>query len=58
MEFMAIVHLYSGARTGTYQRGLLPKFTSPMDAMGKVFFFTDCTMVNLFMMPWLRDTWI
>ena len=24
MEFMAIVHLYSGGRTGTYQRGLLP----------------------------------
>ena len=30
------------------------KFTvRPMDAMGKVFFFSDCTMVNLFMMPWL-----
>ena len=27
MEFMVIVHLYSGGRTGTYQRGLLPKCT-------------------------------
>ena len=24
---MLIVHLYSGGRTGTYQRGLLPKYT-------------------------------
>ena len=27
MEFMVIVHLYSGGRTGTYQRGFLPDFT-------------------------------
>ena len=40
MEFMVIVHLYSGGKTGTYQRGLLPKVTS---SFFSVAWFTQVT---------------
>ena len=43
MEFMVIVHLYSGGRTGTYQMGLLPFFTTIFRHLGV--FWSRCFFV-------------
>ena len=64
MEFMVIVHLYSGGRTGTYQRGLLPLFTlgSLVPPASFVPFFSFLLLLCLGQAyccpcPWLLQQW-